>query len=140
MGKDYHASQISEPGWYIASYLQRIDPVTAYEDKDSSHEPWVLWENRILIRASDPDQALRRTNEHLSGLMSDYTNSDGVLLRDSIVGLTSLIPIYDALEDGSEVEWIDHTGETVMEMFERVRDTSELEAFTVPDRAKDKPG
>lgn len=135
MGKDYHTSQISGPGWYIASYIQRIDPVTAYEDESSSHEPWAVWENRILVQASTPDEALRRTNEHLAECGSEYTNPDGVLLRDTVVGLTSLLPIYDSLEDGSEIEWIDHTGETVMEMFERVRDNSALEAFTIPDRA-----
>ncbi len=138
MEKEYHSSQISPVGWYIASYVQRIDPVKAYEEEDSAHIPWAVWENRILVRASKPDEALRRTMEHLSDLGSDYTNSDGVLLRDTVVGLTSLLPIYDSLEDGNEIEWIDHTGETVMNMFERVRDNSELEAFTIPERAKDK--
>ena len=140
MEKEYHSSQISPAGWYIASYVQRIDPVTAYEEEDSAHIPWAVWENRILIRASDPDEALRRTMEHLSDLGNDYTNPDGVLLRDAVVGLTSLIPIYDSLEDGNEIEWIDHTGETVMDMFERIRDNAKLEAFTIPDRAKNPQG
>ncbi len=140
MEKDYHSSQISSAGWYIASYIQRIDPVTAYEDEDSSHEPWAVWENRILVRASTPDEALRRTNEHLAECGSEYTNSDGVLLRYTVVGLTSLLPIYDSLEDGNEIEWIDHTGETVIDMFERVRDNSSLEAFTIPERATDQQG
>lgn len=133
MEKEYHPSQISPAGWYIASYIQRIDPVAAYEVGDSSHEPWAVWENRILIRASTPEEALRRTREHLADVGHDYKNTDGVLLRDTVVGLTSLLPIYDDLEDGNEIEWIDRTGETVMEMFGRVRDDSELEAFTVPD-------
>ena len=114
--------------------------LTAYEEEDSAHIPWAVWENRILVRASNPDEALRRTMEHLSDLGNDYTNPDGVLLRDTVVGLTSLIPIYDSLEDGNEIEWIDHTGETVMDMFERIRDNSKLEAFTIPDRAKNPQG
>ncbi|MBK1835442.1 hypothetical protein JIN78_15335 [Roseibacillus ishigakijimensis] len=92
------------------------------------------------MRASTPDEALRRTNEHLAECGSEYTNSDGVLLRDMVVGLTSLIPIYDELEDGNEIEWIDHTGETVMDMFERVRDNSSLEAFIIPERAAHQRG
>ena len=140
MEQDYHTSQISTAGWYIASYIQQIDPVTAYEDEDSSHEPWAVWENRILVRASTPDEALQRTNEHLAECGREYTNSDGVLLRDSVTGLTSLLPIYDNLEDGNEIEWIDHTGETVMDMFERVRDNSALEAFTIPECVKLKEG
>ena len=140
MEQNYHTSQISTAGWYIASYIQRIDPVTVYEDEDSSHEPWAVWENRILVRASTPDEALRRTNEHLAECGREYTNSDNVLLRDTVVGLTSLLPIYDSLEDGNEIEWIDHTGETIIEMFERVRDNSALEAFTIPERAKTQQG
>ncbi len=138
MEKEYHPSQISPAGWYIASYIQRIDPVAAYEAEDSSHEPWAVWENRILIRASTPEEALRRTREHLADVGHDYKNPDGVLLRDTVVGLTSLLPIYDDLEDGNEIEWIDRTGETVMEMSDRVRDDSALEAFTVP-KGKDQP-
>lgn len=140
MEKEYHSSQISPAGWYLASYVQRIDPVKAYEDEDSAHVPWAVWENRILVRASNPDEALRRTMEHLSDRGSDYTNIEGVLLRDTVVGLTSLLPIYDSLEDGNEIEWIDHTGETVMDMLERVRPNSELEAFTTPDSAKNQTG
>ena len=140
MERDYHSSQISSAGWYIASYIQRIDPVSAYEDDDSSYEPWAVWENRILVRASTPDEALRRTNEHLAECGGDYTNSDGVLLRDTVVGLTSLLPIYDSLEDGNEIEWIDHTGETVMDMYERVRDNSSLEAFTIPECSQNQQG
>ena len=102
--------------------------------------PWAVWENRILVRASTPDEALRRTNEHLAECGREYTNSDNVLLRDTVVGLTSLLPIYDSLEDGNEIEWIDHTGETIMRMFERVRGNSALEAFNIPERAKTQQG
>ena len=136
MQRPLHSSQVSPVGWYIASYIQRIDPVEAFDAGEAEHKPWAVWENRILVKASTPDEALRRTNEHLSTVVADYTNTDGVLLRDSVVGLTSLIPIFDALEDGNEIEWIDHTGDSIAEMRERIRNTSELEAFTVPRNAE----
>ena len=140
MEQDYHPSQVSSTGWYIASYIQRTDPVTEYESDDSSHEPWAIWENRILVRAFNPAEALRRTQEHLGKIGGDYTNTEGVLLRVSVVGLTSLLPIYETLEDGNEIEWIDHTGESIFDMVERVKDPSELEAFTLPMGAKINPG
>lgn len=140
MEQDYHPSQVSSVGWYIASYIQRTDPVSEYESDDSSHEPWAIWENRILVRAFDPAEALRRAQEHLAKIGFDYTNTDGVLLRVSVAGLTSLLPICETLEDGNEIEWIDHTGESIADMLRRVRDTPELEAFTLPEGAKPKPG
>ncbi len=136
MGKPLHPSQVSPVGWYIASYIERIDPVEAYDAGESHHQPWAVWENRILVKASTPDEALRRTNEHLADIGYEYINADGVLVRNSVVGLTSLLPIFEELEDGNEIEWIDHTGESLVEMNERVRANSELEAFTVPKNAK----
>lgn len=134
--KSYHYSQLSPAGWYIASYLQRIDPIEAYDQAEAGHEPWAVWENRILVRASNPDEALKRTRERLEDAETEYLNTDGVLLRDTVVGLTGLIPIYDELEDGNEIEWLDHTGETISEMEKRVVNESELEAFTVQNSAK----
>lgn len=69
-----------------------------------------------------------------------YTNSDGVLLRNSVAGLTSLIPIYESLEHGSEIEWIDHTGVSVDDMLNLVTKDSELEAFTPPEGTAASPG
>jgi len=62
---EYHSSQISPVGWYIASYVERIDPVSVYEDDALSHEPWAVWENRILVKAHTPHEALERTKQHL---------------------------------------------------------------------------
>jgi hypothetical protein len=44
--------------------------------------------------------------------------------------------IYDPLEDGEEIEWIDHTGESVEDMLDRIIDENQLEAFTIPKNAK----
>jgi hypothetical protein len=44
-------------------------------------------------------------------------------------GLTMLIPIYDKLEDGAEVLWVDHTGRTVGRIRSLVKKKHELEAF-----------
>ena len=133
---EYHPSQISPVGWYIASYIERIDPLTAYESGDLSHEPWAVWENRILVKAHTPHEALERTKSHLEKVGRDYENSDGVMVRASVAGLTGLIAIYDPLEDGEEIEWFDHTGETVADMLSRIVAEGQLEAFTIPKNAQ----
>ena len=134
---EYHPSQVSPVGWYIASYIERIDPLSVYEDGDLSHEPWAVWENRILVKAHTPDEALERTKFHLENVGSDYKNTDGIMVRSSVVGLTGLIAIYDPLEDGEEIEWIDHTGETVADMLDRIQAEDQLEAFTIPNNAQE---
>jgi hypothetical protein len=133
---EYHPSQVSPVGWYIASYIERIDPVTAYENGDLSHEPSAVWENRILVKAHTPHEALERTKSHLEKVGRDYENSNGVMVRASVVGLTGLIAIYDPLEDGEEIEWFDHTGETVHDMLSRIVAEGQLEAFTIPKNAQ----
>ena len=133
---NYHPSQVSPVGWYIASYIERIDPLTAYESGDLLHEPWAVWENRILVKAHTPHEALERTKYHLEKVGRDYQNTDGVMVRASVAGLTGLIAIYDPLEDGEEIEWIDHTGETVADMLSRIVVEEQLEAFTIPKNAQ----
>jgi hypothetical protein len=134
---EYHPSQVSRVGWYIASYIERIDPLSAYEDENLSHEPWAVWENRILVKAYTPHEALERTKSHLENVRSDFMNTDGVMVRSCVVGLTGLIAIYDPLEDGEEIEWIDHTGETVADMLDRIVVEDQLEAFTIPKNAQE---
>lgn len=134
---EYHPSQVSRVGWYIASYIERIDPLSAYEDGNLSHEPWAVWENRILVKAYTPHEALERTKSHLENVGSDFKNTDGVMVRSCVVGLTGLIAIYDPLEDGEEIEWIDHTGETVADMLDRIVVEDQLEAFTIPKNAQE---
>jgi len=68
----------------------------------------------------------------LSSVDHDYKNPDGVLLRSKVEGLTSLVRVLDDLADGGEIEWLDHTGETVMGMKKRLRKKHKLEAFRAP--------
>ena len=118
--------------WYIASYIQRIDPVSAFKHETAKHKPWAVWENRMLVRASNSEHALKRTKKLLSSVDHDYKNPDGVLLRSKVEGLTSLVRVLDELADGGEIEWLDHTGETVMAMKKRLRKKHKLEAFRAP--------
>jgi hypothetical protein len=116
--------------WYIASYIQRIDPVPAFK-QSAKHKPWAVWENRILVRAFNSEDALRRAMK-LFSRDHNYKNPDGVLLRSKVEGLTSLVRVLEEPADGAEIEWFDHTGETVMAMKKRLRKKPQLEAFRAP--------
>jgi len=124
-------SRRRQEGWYIASYIQRIDPVSAFKNETAKHKPWAVWENRMLVRASNSEHALKRTMKLLSSVDHNYKNPDGVLLRSKVEGLTSLVRVLE-LADGGEIEWLDHTGETVVAMKKRLRKKHKLEAFRAP--------
>jgi hypothetical protein len=85
----------------------------------------------MLVRASNSEHALKRTMKLLSSVDQDYKNPDGVLLRSKVEGLTSLVRVLE-LADGGEIEWLDHTGETVKAMKKRLRKKSRLEAIRAP--------
>lgn len=44
-------------------------------------------------------------------------------------GLTSLLPIYDELEDGTEILWEEHTNRTIKKVKSWVKEKHELEVF-----------
>lgn len=44
-------------------------------------------------------------------------------------GLTSLLPIYEELEDGAEILWSDHSGRTLKTIRAKIKKKRELEAF-----------
>lgn len=123
----------SPSGWYIASYIERIETVLDAENADPEREVQTVWENRVLIRAFDPDTAYRRTMEFLAERGWDYEAVGGVQMRVTIDGLTSLLPVFDELKDGEEIEWLDHGTLKLGEMKAMIRSKAQLESFR-PDR------
>ena len=43
--------------------------------------------------------------------------------------LTRLLPIYDALEDGAEVLWVEHTNKALGQLRRRIKPKGKLEVF-----------
>ena len=58
-----------------------------------------------------------------------YTNSLGKRVQFTFEGLTSLLPIYDELEDGVEVSWTVHEYKAIKTVKNMVKKKSELEVF-----------
>lgn len=116
-------------GWWIASYLERA----SWDDEPSpgEDEPCLAWENTVIVKAVDREEAFAK----VARLASD----DGATFEDAtqpsrrgrwvFEGLTSLLPIYEELGDGCEVQWTEHDGVPLGKLRERVRAKHELEAF-----------
>jgi hypothetical protein len=116
-------------GWWIASYIERFE----YEDenKDDLNRRCVAWENTIIIKARNREQAYRKAEKlgRLSESNGAYKTVDGRIAIWRYEGVTSLLPIYEELEDGAEILWKEHQNRTVKKIKSLVRSKSELEAF-----------
>lgn len=121
----------SSVGWYVASLLHRLEWFD--EDTDNLNRRCLAWENQILIKANDPEEAYAKAVEHgnrheRSGEMwkSDDEEQKG---RWQFEGLTSLLPIYDELEDGAEITWTEHEKRSVKTIKSWALPKEELEVF-----------
>lgn len=119
----------SPTGWWIASFIERA----VWDDdarRPSESSRCTAWENTIIFKAKNRDSAYSKAVR--LGSLNKSTFSDTTDKRTGrwvFEGLTSLLPIYDELEDGAEILWRDHSGRTLKRVRAMVKKKSELEAF-----------
>jgi hypothetical protein len=132
--KDKHWSKnISPVDWYVAFILVRFE----WYDEDKSHTSrrCLAWENQILIKANNPEEAYAKAIElgeaqEENGEMWEVGNKERKRKgRWRFEGLTSLIPLYDELQDGAEISWKEHKNCTVKKIQSRVKQKETLEVF-----------
>ena len=116
-------------GWWIASYLMRFE--WKDEDRGNPNRRCLAWENTIIVRARNRDQAYRKAVRfgRLQGEDRWSARVGGRTGRWRFEGLTHLLPIYDELEDGAEVLWTEHLHRPLRAVRRLVRAKSKLEAF-----------
>jgi len=99
---------LSPVGWYYASYLLRFVEM-ADPDKDSDDKPFTAWENTVLVRAKDMDEAHAKVTALARKASTIYRGGEeGLRVRWKFVGITELLPVYEPLEDGAEIAWTNH--------------------------------
>lgn len=116
-------------GWWIASYLERFE----YDDEDrrNSNRRCLAWENTILVKARTRDEAWAkamtygRRSEGIEGRLGTRRRRGSWRFE----GLTSLLPVYERLEDGAELLWVEHAGRSVRSIRALVKKKRELETF-----------
>lgn len=98
----------SPVGWYVASYLLRfieLDDV----DKDNPEKRFLSWENTVLVQAKSLDEAFIKVTKLARAATKPYRGGDkSVPVKWVFEGITSLLPIYEQLEDGAEIAWAEH--------------------------------
>jgi uncharacterized protein DUF4288 len=116
-------------GWWIAAYVERFEYYD--EDRRNLNRRCLAWENTILIKARNRDEAWRKAiaQGKLSEGNEAWDSETGRKGAWHFEGLTSLLPIYDRLEHGAEIIWVEHAGRTVRRIRALVKKKEELEAF-----------
>jgi len=128
MKKEIPYQNRSPYGWWIASYIERV----AWDDEPNPlpNSRCLAWENTIILRASDREaaytKAISLASQHSLEFEDDSKNKKGHWVFE---GLTSLLPIYDELEDGTEILWVEHRNRTVRNVQSRIKQKEQLEAF-----------
>jgi hypothetical protein len=129
MGKDIPYRNKTPYGWWVASYIERQEWLDSSPTSDRSR--CIAWENTIILQAPDREAAYQKAID--IGSLSNGTtfqNEDGTRNgRWVFEGLTSLLPIYDKLEDGAEILWQEHDGKTMGKIKSYIKQKHELEVF-----------
>jgi hypothetical protein len=98
-------SDISPVGWYLATYQLRFIELAQMDNEDLKRR-FLTWENTILVKASQIDDAYDKAVQFGLQSTTPYKGGPtGVDVQWVFEGILSLLPIYEELEDGSELSW-----------------------------------
>ncbi len=124
----------SPSGWWTAVYVERFEYYD--EDKKKLGRRCLAWENTILIKARDREQAYRKAIamcRRESGV--EWTNLNGKGPGAwRFEGLTDLLPVYDKLENGAELWWTEHKNRSVKTIKSWTKRKRDLGVFDDRDR------
>ena len=117
----------SPGGWYVATYVERFE--WEGENRSNLKRRCNAWRNAILVRAKTPEEAYARSIRLAKLGDTPWHDAKGRKGRLLFEGLTSLLPIYDELEDGAEVFWWKHNKVAGGSINKLVRSKKNLEGF-----------
>jgi hypothetical protein len=118
---------LSPVGWYATSVLIRAG--FGENEKTNLNSRCLAWENYLIIKAKDPDEAYEKAIKLGKAHADKYSNSDGEIVTWVFEGLTMLVPIYEELEDGAEIGWSEHKNTAVKTIKSLVKSKDDLEVF-----------
>lgn len=90
-------------GWWLTEYLEWFEPVTA--DRSNPRRRCRVWLNTMIFQAPHREAAYRKAVRMARVGSIRVTSHHGQRLRHRVQGLTLLLPIYEPIEDWTEVLW-----------------------------------
>ncbi|MEP1742389.1 MAG: DUF4288 domain-containing protein [Kangiellaceae bacterium] len=92
--------------WFLADIVERAEMVG--HDKTNPNRRCLTWTNTVLIQAPSIeeayDKAMKIGRENYS---MRYKAASGETCNWKVLGLSSLVPIYEDIEDGAEIGFTD---------------------------------
>lgn len=100
-----HDKNISPVDWYVCSYLIRFIELEN-ERNDDEEQKFLSWENTILVKAKNIEEAYNKTIAFAELDTVPYKGGEGgVPVQWVFEGVTQVLPIYEELQDGAEIMW-----------------------------------
>ena len=100
---------VSPVGWYVGAYVIRFTE-RADKRKHDLENRFLTWENWVLVKARSIDAAYDKVVKIAKGDTKPYKGGpDGIAVQWIFEGVTELLPVYEQIEDGSEIMWAERT-------------------------------
>ena len=117
---------ISPVGWYVGTYLARFIEIDGTHNNDPESR-FATWENTVLVKASNLEEAFEKVEtvgiEHAEPYKGGET---GVDVQWEYIGIIDLLPVYEELEDGSEIMWASNNPRKLKNIKPLVKDIDDL--------------
>jgi hypothetical protein len=119
----------SQSGWWIFREVQQW--VSRRQQKITDESRCQVWENTRLIRARNRDEAFRKAMR-LGQAGCPSQTKDG---EWRFAGISMLLPVYEEVEDGAEILWVDRGKMSVRGIKKLVKSKREFSVFDDNDEA-----
>ncbi|QKE63321.1 DUF4288 domain-containing protein [Aquipseudomonas campi] len=117
---------ISPVGWYVGAYLLRFIEVNDPSNEDGE-ERFLSWENTVIVKAENMDEAYDKIEKIAKESTAPYLGgADAIPVQWVFEGITDILPIYEELEDGSEIMWSEHKPTKLKNLRKMVRRRGEF--------------
>ena len=116
----------SPVGWYVGSYIIRFVELNE-NGNDDPEKRFTAWENTIIVRAENLEEAYDRVVEEARLQTEPYKGGpEGVPVQWVFEGVTELLPIYEQFEHGSEIMYREYNPTKLKNLRKAVRQKHEF--------------
>lgn len=115
---------LSPVGWYVGSFLLRFVEIGA-KGNNNPKRRFLSWQNTILVKAKSLDHAFEKVVKVANSQTTPYKGGpDGIPVQWIFEGVTELLPVYEEIEDGSEIMWCERKPRTLSNLRKLVKPKS----------------